>query len=286
MKKWLCILLTCAMCGMVGCAEKPQPNAPIPDEPAPPEETATVTIMSWNILNPTWGGGPAEDRAEGFLTTINERMPDILGLQEASVRWHEQFAALPANYEAICATANSGKPCMTTFFYNTDTLTLIESGIEDLDDNSDIRVVSWAVLEANGTSKRFLITNTHPDARESQCVAHTKQFLDLAAALYEEKGVPAFAVGDFNALESSFAYKLSIADGFTDCKYAEGVELVNDIDSYLQGDFGGTITTGQGSRDHVFFKGDVTPLSFETIGNDTTRGVSDHLPVIATVELS
>ncbi len=247
-------------------------------------EPAKIKIMSWNILNPAWGGPPAEMRSEAFFETLTAQMPDVIGLQEASTAWHTEFAALPAPYAAVCDTTNGGKDCMTMFFYNTDTLTLVESGAEDLDANSNIRVVSWAVLEAKG-GKRFLITNTHPDSREAECLKHTEHYLDIARGLYEEKKLPLISVGDFNAVESSDAYALSTADGYTDCKYAEGVELVCDIDSYLLGDFGGKVTKGQGSRDHVFFKGDVTPIRFETIYNNTVCEVSDHLPVVADVEI-
>ncbi len=247
-------------------------------------EPAKIKIMSWNILNPAWGGTPAEMRSEAFFSTLTAQMPDVIGLQEASTAWHTEFAALPAPFAAVCDTTNGGKDCMTMFFYNTETLTLIESGIEDLDANSNIRVVSWAVFEAKN-GKQFLVTNTHPDSREAECLKHTEQFLDIARRLYEEKGLPMLSVGDFNAVETSDAYALSINDGYTDCKYAEGVELVRDIDSYLLGDFGGKVTKGQGSRDHVFFKGDVTPITFETLFDDTIHDVSDHLPVVAEVEI-
>lgn len=249
------------------------------------KEPAAIKVMSWNILNPSWGGTPADMRSEAFFTTLLEQMPDVIGLQEASTAWHTELSALPASYAAVCDVANSGKDCMTMFLYNTDTLTLVESGIEDLDADSNIRVVSWAVFEAVGGTQ-FLVTNTHPDSREAECLKHTKQYLGIARTLYEEKGLPMLSVGDFNAVETSDAYALSIADGYTDCKYAEGVELVRDIDSYLLGDFGGKVTKGQGSRDHVFFKGNVTPIRFETIYNSTVCEVSDHLPVVAEVEIA
>lgn len=250
-----------------------------------PEKPAQIKVMSWNILNPTWGGTPAEMRAEAFFQTLTEQMPDVIGLQEASSAWQAEFEALPAPYAALCDKTAGGKDCMTMFFYNTETLTVIESGVEDLDPASNIRVVSWAVLEA-ANGKQFLITNTHPDSREAECKKHTEQYLTIARRLYEEKCLPILSVGDFNAVESSDAYALSVADGYTDSKYAEGVELEKDYDSYLLGDYGGTATRGKGSRDHVFFKGAVTPLTFETIYNDLTREVSDHLPVAATVEIA
>ncbi len=243
-------------------------------------EPVLVKVMSWNILNPAWGGPPAEMRVEPFLDTLMSQAPDVIGLQEVSTAWHTELAALPNPYAAVCDKTASGKDCMTMFLYNTDTLTLIENGIEDLDSQSNIRVVSWAVFEAQN-GKRFLITNTHPDSREAECLKHTNTYLDIARSLYEEKGLPLVSVGDFNAVERSDAYALSIADGYIDSKYADGVELVRDIDSYLHGDFGGRVTMGQGSRDHVFFKGEWTPTRYETLYDDTVREVSDHLPVVS-----
>ncbi len=247
-------------------------------------EPAQIKVMSWNILNPAWGGPPAETRIETFFTTLTEQMPDVIGLQEASGPWQAEFDALPAPYQAICNKTDSGKDCMTMFFYNTETLTLVENGIEDLDPASNIRVVSWAVFETQN-GKQFLITNTHPDSREAECFKHTNQYLNIARELYMKYNLPMLSVGDFNALEDSTSYNLSIAEGYTDSKYAESVEIIKDYDSYLLGDYGGTATRGKGSRDHIFFKGAVTPLTYETIYNDATREVSDHLPVVANVEI-
>ncbi len=258
--------------GLVGCA----PSAP---------QSATVSVMSWNILNPAWGGGPAVLRSESFVKTVNDYLPDVIGLQEASSSWHKEFDALPDNYVAVNALTASGDAAMTTFFVNSDKLTLLDNGIEDLDSGSAIRVVSWAVLEVKDTAVRFLLTNTHPDSRETQCLLHTEKYLAVADRLQQEHDLPMVSVGDFNAIESSAAYQLSISAGRIDCKYADGVELKNDIDSYLLGDYGGKITTGQGSRDHVFVKGDITPVSFETIHTDDTLVVSDHLPVIAEITI-
>ncbi len=275
MKKRLCLFAALLMCLSAGCADTPKKE----------ETPVKLTIMSWNILNPAWGGGPAADRADAFAQTVEKVTPDVCGLQEASKTWHAAFDVLPAHYAPVCETANSGNPCMTTFFYNTQTLDVVDSGVIDLDKNSDIRVVSWAIFEEKTSEKRFLITNTHPDSREAQCIAHTKQYLQIAEELYNTHDLPTFAVGDFNAIESSEAYRLSIENGFTDCKYADGVKRINDIDSYLHGDFGGIVTKGQGSRDHVFFKGNVTPRSFETLRGGAVQSVSDHLPVVATVEI-
>ncbi len=271
MKRLISILtiLSLLLGGLTGCAPK----------------TADITVMSWNILNPSWGGTPVSVRGEKFFDTLTEEAPDVIGLQEASSPWHEAFADLPAPYAMLCDTSNGDDDCMTMFLYNTDTLELIDSGIKDLDENSPIRVVAWAVFGVIGTKAQFLITNTHPDSREAQCLTHTADYLEIANALYEEHALPMISVGDFNAIETSDAYQLSIDDGFIDTKYAEGVDQINDFDSYLFGDFGGIVTKGQGSRDHIFCKGAVTPLTFETIVNDTTEKTSDHLPVKATLTI-
>ncbi len=271
----------CCLFLFVGCTAAPTAD----EEPTPaPPEPAQIKVMSWNILNPSWGGTPVDMRNDQMFTTIKRHLPDVVGLQEASTPWHESLAEFLAGYTPVCDKTATGKDNMTMFLYNTSTLTLIESGIEDLDPNSNIRVVSWAVFETkNGV--RFLITNTHPDSREAECLKHTAQYLNIAKRLYNEKKLPLISVGDFNAVEKSAAYALSIEDGYTDSKYAEGVELVRDIDSYLYGDFGGIVTSGQGSRDHVFFKGAVKALRFETLGDETVTMVSDHLPVIADLEI-
>ncbi len=111
MKKWICLLTALTLCLLTGCADTPK-KEDIPVE---------LTIMSWNILNPAWGGGPAADRADAFGETVADVAPDVLGLQEASKTWHAEFDVLPSHYAPVCATSNSGNPSMTTFFYNTET---------------------------------------------------------------------------------------------------------------------------------------------------------------------
>jgi len=274
-KRLLACLLSLILCltALVGCAQK---------EPA----VAFVKVMSWNILNPSWGGLPVDLRREEFFETLSAAAPDIAGIQEASSKWHEVFADLPAPYRLLNDTTDSGKPAMTMFLYNPERLEVIEHGIEELMSDSDIRIVSWAVMKDLESGVSFLITNTHPDSRETECLLHTETFLRIAGELYADKQFPLLCVGDFNAIESSAAYALTVGDGFTDCKYAESVDLINDIDSYLLGDFGGVITRGEGSRDHIFFKGAVEPTRFETLCGDTVQAVSDHLPVTATVGIS
>lgn len=274
----------------VGCKPVSEIPTPAPTQPttsteAPLAKEATVKIMSWNILNPSWGGGPVDNRADSFVNTIKAEMPDVFGLQEASQKWHDKFASLPETYVPVNMRTDADKAAMTMFFYNAQKLTLIESGIEDLDKGSDIRIVSWAVFQVKDTAVKFLLTNTHPDSRSKQCLEHTRQYIEIVQKLYKEKGLPLLSVGDFNATESSASYLLHTSDGFTDAKYADGVTLLNDADSYLQGDYGGTVTTGKGSRDHLFFKGDVTPVTFTTLVTDDTLIVSDHLPIIGDVTI-
>ena len=209
--------------------------------------------------------------------------PDLIGFQEASQPWHDQFASLPDCYVAVNARTAKDKAAMTTFFYNNEVLTLKENGIIDLDANSDIRIVSWAVFAVNGADVQFLITNTHPDSRQTQCYEHTLQYLEIVRTLQSEKNLPLLCVGDFNATELSDSYNLHIRDGFGDAKYADGVELLNDADSYLKGDYGGLVTQGLGSRDHIFYKGAVKPITFTTLVSNDTLLVSDHLPILGTL---
>ncbi len=281
MKKALCILAILCTLLTVGCGDAPSP-APEPVTPALPT-SADIKIMSWNILNPPWGGTPADMRIDGVVNTLTSELPDVIGFQEVGQKWHNEWDAMPDNYAMVNSKTEDGLPYMTLLMYNTDTLTLVEHGVKDLDPRSDIRVVVWAVFKANGTDASFLVTNTHPHSKEMECLLHTAAYIDMVNALRKEYPLPTLCVGDFNAVETSKAYRLHTRDGFTDAKYADGVEVLADKDSYLKGDFGGEVTSGLGSRDHVFFKGDVTPHTFTTLYENGVDELSDHLPVVATV---
>ena len=277
------LALLCALTLMAGCgdtaASPKEEQAPSPELPA----SADIKIMSWNILNPPWGGTPADMRIDGVVDTLTAEMPDVIGFQEVGPKWHDEWHKLPGNYAAVNEKTVDGLDYMTLLMYNTDTMTLVAHGVEDLDPRSDIRVVVWAVFDVIGTDVSVLVTNTHPHSKEMECLLHNAAYIDIVNGLRKEYPLPTLCVGDFNATETSKAYRLHTKDGFTDAKYADGVDLLADKDSYLKGDFGGEVTEGLGSRDHVFFKGNVTPLTFTTLFENGVDLLSDHLPVVATV---
>ena len=105
-RQCLSVMLGMLMLCTVGCkpvSPIPTPEPTTPTQPVVPvlPTSATVKVMSWNILTPSWGGGPVDNRASGFIDTISEVLPDVIGVQEASQKWHDKFVGLPEKYVAV-----------------------------------------------------------------------------------------------------------------------------------------------------------------------------------------
>ena len=269
-----------------------------------------VRVMSFNVLVDIWKDTPVvKGRDNVVVQTILHYAPDVIGLQEASYTWHNNLKLYLKNtgYQLTCtertvSDSKYGKHNFNPILYNTETLTLLDSGVKEYKNktNQYMRTRSWAVFEVKATGEKFVHLNTHFDApgktdkekaenlaaRKEQC----KELIAFKDELVATYNCPLFATGDFNTTEGNdktdkhLPYWYLRDNGLNDSKYsAEKIKRQPATWHEL-----GTSVSGNpaGSFDHVFGTDRVTFKYFNTLIDRPLMSASDHCPVYADAVLN
>ena len=176
----------------------------------------TYTVMSFNLLV---AKESEPDRFAAALTQINAADPDILGVQECSVLWYEFLCGQLGDRYNVVGELNHTSTQMwrNAIFYKKDKFELVEtktqwlsatpSGSSRLPDETQYRILTYAVLKDVKTGATFAHCNTHmtiiEEVRESQ--------FKILVKLLEKIDYPIVMTGDFNTREGS-AYYQKITD--------------------------------------------------------------------------
>ena len=258
-------------------------------------EGTDLRIMSYNILNQDYvpNNPLPPERDEEFADVLLYYMPDVVGVQEANLAWHESFDmlfSLSGAYLPACRYHDGENTAQTTFLYNPLTVKLIDEYVihyTDWDD-SDIRVVSFAVFEKLSDGTRFVMTNTHPAPHAEHYADHIDELIRIKTEEFKKyENLPIIMTGDFNTRESQSQYNQILSSlGMTDARYDEGVELVRDVCTYTSlpsGEaVGGTVTQANNNNiDHIFINDKLGSLLFNVVIDHNVVNISDHLPVYA-----
>ena len=184
-----------------------------------PRDTLTVstpaeayTVMSFNLLV---AKESEPDRFEAALTQINAADPDILGVQECSVLWYEFLCErLGDRYEVVGELNHtSTQMWRNAIFYKKDKFELIEtktqwlsatpSGASRLPNETQYRILTYAVLKDVKTGATFAHCNTHMTIIEEVRESQFKVLVKLLGKL----DCPIVLTGDFNTREGSGYYQ-------------------------------------------------------------------------------
>ena len=248
----------------------------------------TLRIMSYNILAERYGEITASSRADIVNDVIISYSPDVVGIQEVDAAWHTELDKVikDGNYKFACKNIPSGKPCLTTFLYNINTVKLKSECFIDIEPDNDIRVFAVAVFERLSDGKLFLVTNTHPvpASRGQVYLDHMEKIAAFTNQRLEKyKKLPLIMTGDFNTRESSEHYEKFISDtGLFDAKIKTKV-LVKDVSSF--GRFGLPHQENFTSLDHIFINDRVEVKLFDTVTDKGVENASDHIPIYADINI-
>ena len=259
-------------------------------------EGTELRIMSYNMLNQEYvpDNPLPPERDNRLAELLLYYKPDVVGVQEANIDWHNSFDTLLPAYAPACKYHLECKTAQTTFLYNPLTVKLIEEYVVHYTDwaDSDIRVVSFAVFESLASGKRFVMTNTHPAPHAEYYSGH---MVELNRILTEElakyEGIPVIMTGDFNTREYQGEYTtLMTTQNVRDARYDEGVELVRDVCTYTflpSGEaVGGEIRQATNNNiDHIFINDKVQAKLFNVVVDHDVAHISDHLPIYADIIL-
>ncbi|RYG23657.1 endonuclease/exonuclease/phosphatase family protein [bacterium] len=253
-----------------------------------------LNVMSFNIRYGTANDGANrwEVRRERALSVLQKRRPDLLGVQEA-LDFQVDELAKAGGYVPVGVGRDDGKAAgeYSAILYDPKRLRLLRSDTFWLSPtpeaigskgwgNNITRICTWAYFRDLKTGGTFYHFNTHLD-HESQPSRERGIALILTRIAQRTPTDPVIVTGDFNTGEANPVQVQMREAGFRDT-FRELHPEVKDVVT-----FNGWREQPTGDKiDYIFVQGGAKTTHAEIV-RDRVDGFwpSDHMPVIATVEL-
>ncbi len=257
-----------------------------------------MRVMSYNIRykNSIDSINGWEYRKENVAALIRYHQADVVGVQEAQPDQMADLERLLPEFGWYGVPRVEGKSGeYAAIFYRKSRFTLSESGTFWMSETPDVkeskswdafypRTASWCKLTDKRTKKSFFFFNTHFDHRGE--IARQKSSEVILQQIRRYAGKSAVIVtGDFNSTPQSVAYQNITKDGTL--KDALGLsELPHYGPVNTAGGFFVRKEPIRAKIDYIFVNDKVRVLQHATITDQQEgRYYSDHLPVIAVVEI-
>jgi endonuclease/exonuclease/phosphatase family metal-dependent hydrolase len=276
-------------------------------------EPVALNFMSFNIRY-SYGGLDEQatennwtdakfPRRDRVIRVIRDRLPDILGVQEARhLQIKDLQAALPEfDFYGIGRDDGETGGEYSGIFYNKDRFARLGAGSFWLSDtpekpgttfykaeNAVPRIASWVRLLDQKSRREIFVLNMHWDhidvaARRKSASLVRERLADLA------EGLPTIVMGDLNAGENSVA--VVALRGESDPKgrpLADSYRLVHPERKPDEASFGGWEGRTEGRRiDFILHTAELTPTAAAIVRTSYDgHWPSDHYPVTATLQLS
>ena len=254
-----------------------------PDDSNTEEKNEQFSILTWNVY---LGNG----NVDAVLSVLNEKVPDIIQLQEASPVAYTKYV-LPFLEEHpeyfILNKVIGNENLRTPILFNTEKFDYIDSGAEMLTDAHALTVMKtlgWVLIESK-EGGRLLCVNFHGSKCLNKYVGYenySAEQLSIIAEVFDTYGkCPVIITGDCNFNSSSHAYEMLEEAGYLD---AETHAEVNQQDGMKSQHKMGIIHSDEGlTIDHVFYSGAMN--RHEIIRSESVYKGSDHCPVFVTAEI-
>ena len=255
-------------------------------------EGADLRVMSFNILCELFNElAVIEGRQIPVIAPIFTYMPDILGMQEVSDAWYPELEALFGDLYAFADSKDkNGDTNVSPLAYNTQTLTLLEHGVEPLPVvGNGQRTMSWGYFERKSDGVRFVAINTHlnpgdKDSDMSERVVQAGEMAKLVLSMQKKYQCPVITTGDYNSRLSEAPIKTYMENsGMLDaCQSAKVVNrsIKTTHELFTQSHRG----PGE-AIDHVFASSDVELLFYNVLIDECLAPSSDHNPIYADIKL-
>ena len=253
---------------------------------------ADLRVMSFNILCELFNElAVIEGRQIPVIAPIFTYKPDILGMQEVSDAWYPELEALFGDLYAFADSKDkNGDANFTPLVYNTQTLTLLEHGVEPLPVvGNGHRTMSWGYFERKSDGVRFVAINTHlnpgdKDSDMSERVVQAGEMAKLVLSMQKKYQCPVITTGDYNSRLSEAPIKTYMENsGMLDaCQSAKVVNrsIKTTHELFTQSHRG----PGE-AIDHVFASSDVELLFYNVLIDECLAPSSDHNPIYVDVKL-
>lgn len=236
-----------------------------------------LTAMSFNL----YVGDQTTQRKTSVLQTIQNKLPDTLGVQEADDSWMNYLNEnLATDYASIGSSSKTTDGQYSAIFYLKEKFILLEGGTKWLSDtpntiskyseSSMYRTFTYAVLREKKSSAKILVVNTHLD--HSGIAARNKQIQVVLNFIKGYTNLPVIFTGDFNDNPTSDIYSETQQQLADSSLIAEQSEPAYTFHNYGQGNV---------TLDYIFVSSKhMSVLNYKVI-TDKANGIlpSDHYPV-------
>ncbi|MCZ2403444.1 endonuclease/exonuclease/phosphatase family protein [Paenarthrobacter sp. Z7-10] len=214
-------------------------TSPLPPRPAiaSPLSVASYNLHCANCEDAMPTEVPWVDRRDDVIATISSKMPDIIGIQEASQGWlstdsrpggYSQFEDVRDRLNAAgaayaltndkrnncenpqtptgCVPVDQGASQGTRIFYNTEKTSIVRSGsklLPSLDPEKNPRYMAWAEVIQLSTGKHFFFGDTHLEVDKDMGYNDLRRqqaetIVDVIKA-QNTANLPVLMVGDMNS---------------------------------------------------------------------------------------
>jgi endonuclease/exonuclease/phosphatase family metal-dependent hydrolase len=201
-----------------------------------------LSVATYNIHCANCDDDPTKswiNRRDSVIANVKSRMPDVIGVQEASQGWisdeagnrlnlsqfedfRNRLNSAGAPYEVTnphrnncvnsttptnCVPADQGASLGAKIFYNKTTVTLLTQGsaaLPNLPGDEGNRYMSWASFKQNSTGSGFFVVDAHLDPRTGTpelFEEKRQQALKITQVIAEKNTakLPVFITGDMNS---------------------------------------------------------------------------------------
>ncbi len=199
-----------------------------------------LKVLQFNVQTENGNGTPFETRASMYRELIDDLQPDVVGMQEVTVKWIEWLdkKVFNGSYAGLGEARTPGGEA-NSIYYRKDKFDLVDSGTFWLSDSPETagsafrlanypRICTWVRLKDKKTDTEFVHLNTHLDhnGANDSSVANTvrkDQMSVIVKFASRFAGIPVFLTGDLNSRRTT-----SSGDVRAVYKLATGLSSVTD----------------------------------------------------------
>lgn len=263
------------------------------------KDNDNLIVTSYNTAAP-WGnvleGTGSKKRVKLFAQQINDRLPDVLGVQELNSIWLEKLEKLLPQYAYYGVKRggdeNEKKSEMNGIFYLKDKFELVESNTFWISETPDVeskfegagcnRTCSYVVLKNKATGEIFAHFNTHLDnaSEEAQNLGGKLIAEKTDEIIIKYGDIPVVVTGDFNQYSDGAGCKALENNGFLNAN-----TTVPDGDNMVTYN-GWTNETAGRPIDFIFVNDEFSVNSYEVVTETGAKvNVSDHYMIKAVLSI-
>lgn len=263
------------------------------------KDNENIVVASYNTAAP-WGnalqGTGSKKRLKLFAQQINDRLPDVLGVQELNNIWLEKLVDYLPQYEYYGVLRggdeNEKKSEMNGIFYLKDKYELLESNTFWISETPEVeskfdgagcnRTCSYIVLKNRSTGEIFAHFNTHLDnaSVEAQNLGGTLIAEKTDEIISKYGNISVVVTGDFNQYSDGEGCKALENKGFLNVNTT--VENGDNMLSYN----GWTKETVGRPIDFIFVNSNFTVKAYAVVTETGAKvNVSDHYMIEAILEI-